>query len=378
MRLFLAECKKVICSLPFVIFIVILLAFHFTQYGQEVAKVEPPKEGEESYGFTAKKVPEVIIPMALESLQREFEQNTYIAYPFSFYKEVHLTDEQQEKMKNFMGKVHVNMDYGAFEMLMEQADALIGGKSSYAKNALVENFGLVDKTYEDVLAEYELIKQEDQFTNAYARYFADYTGIILLILPIFMIVALSLKDQLAGATDLIYSRNISSRRLVITRYLAVVIMVFLPVLLLAVYETYRVVAMYPGEILDYFAFVKHAFLWLLPTILVVVAFGYFVTEWSGTILAIVLQFALFFMSMSIGMQQMDGGYSLGLIALRHNIIGNTQVYMDHLQALWVNRLSYSMVAIVLLGITIWIYEQKRKGMRTAYEWIKHVLHARRS
>ncbi|WP_168214677.1 hypothetical protein [Lysinibacillus sp. S2017] len=179
-------------------------------------------------------------------------------------------------------------------------------------------------------------------------------------------------------TTVIYSRSISSFQLVMTRFLAVVCATILPVLFVAIYETYRVVSLYPNELLDYFAFVEHAFIWLLPTILVVVAFGFFVTEWSGTILAIVLQFALFFVTMSIGLQQMEGGYSLGLIALRHNIIGNTQVYVDHLQALWINRVSYTALAFVLLGLTIGLYEQKRKGMRTAYEWIQHVLHARRS
>lgn len=378
MRLFLAECKKVVFSLAFVVFITILLAFHFTQYGQEVDKVVPPKPNEESYGFVAKKVPEVIVPAATDYLQREFDQNTYIAYPFSFYKEVHLTDEQQQKMRQLMHKLQSGMDYEAFEVVMQKVDALIGGKSSYTENALVQNFGLIDKTYEDALAEYELIKTEDRFTNAYARYFADYTGIILLILPIFIVVAFSLKDQIAGATGLFYSREISTTKLVMTRYVAVVTTVFIPVLLLALFETYRVIKMYPGEALDYDAFIVHAFMWLLPTILVVVALGYLLTEWSGTIVAILVQFALFFISMSIGMQHMFGGYKGWMISLRHNVIGNTQVYMDNVQTLLMNRLCYMVLAFAFIAVTIWVYEQKRKGMRTAYEWFKHILHTRRS
>lgn len=218
----------------------------------------------------------------------------------------------------------------------------------------------------------------DALTNAYARYFADYTGIILLILPIFMITALSLKDQRAGVTSVLYSRSISSFQSVSTRFLAVVCATFLPVLLIAFYETYRVFSFYPNEVLDHFAFVEHAFTWLLPTILVVVAFGFLVTECSGTILAIVLQLVLFFLTMSVGLHQMDGGYSLGLIALRHNIIGNTQEYLECLPALWMNRASYTALAFVLLSLTVVLYERKRKGMRTAYEWIQHILHARRS
>lgn len=378
MRLFLAESKKVLLSLPFIIYVVILLAFHFTQYGDGLEKVLPPVEGEESYGVIVKEIPEVIIPTAIEHLQREYEQNTYITYPFSFYKEVHLTEEKQLQINSLMGKLHEGMEYQQFEQMMAKVDALIGGKSSYSKQALVENFGRVDKTYKEALAEYTLIKEKDHFTNAYARYFADYTGIILLILPIFMITALSLKDQRAGVTSVLYSRSISSLQSVSTRFLAVVCATFLPVLLIAFYETYRVVSFYPNEVLDHFAFVEHAFTWLLPTILVVVAFGFLVTEWSGTILAIVLQLVLFFLTMSVGLHQMDGGYSLGLIALRHNIIGNTQEYLECLQALWMNRASYTALAFVLLGLTVVLYERKRKGMRTAYEWIQHILHARRS
>lgn len=376
MRLFLAETKKVLLGLPFIIYFVILLVFHITQYGQEVHLVSPPVPGAESYGMIAKENPEVIIPTAIGNLQWEYEQNTYIAYPFSFYKEVHLNEKQQANMKELMEQLHNEMDYKQFSQVMGEIDTLIGGKSSYEQTNLASNFGRVEKSYEEALAEYQLIKDEDKFSNAYARYFADYTGIILLILPIFIITALSLKDQSAGINALIYSRKISSFKLITTRFFAVIFATIVPVLLLAIYETKRVMLLYPTESLDLFAFIKHVFVWLLPTILVVVAFGFLVTEWSGTILAIVLQFALFFLSLSVGMSQMTGGYSLGLIALRHNIIGNTGLYQAHLQDLWINRISYTVLAFVLLALTVKLYEAKRKGMRTVYERLQDVFNAR--
>lgn len=376
MKLFLVELKKVLFSLPFVIFLIVLVGFHVTQYGQEVEKIEPPTPGLEEYGFKQEEVPGIIIPTAIEQLKREFEQNSYVAYPFSFYKEVHLNDTDKKEMQQILQSLRTEMNYEAFVKAMKKADELIGGKSSYATDALIKNFGNVEKTYEDVVAEYNLIKVEDNFSSAYARYFADYTGLMLLILPIFIAVAISIKDQTSQTAELIYSRSISSVKIIGTRFLALVCAVFIPVLLLATFETYRLTTILSNEQLNHFAFFTYSFGWLLPTVLFVVALGLLITEWSGTILAVAVQMFLFFLSISIGLQELMGGYKGWMISIRHNTIGNTAVFLENMNILLINRLVYTALAILLLGLTMVVYEKKRKGMRTGYECLKQFIQNR--
>ncbi len=377
MKLFLVELKKVLLSLPFIIFVVVLLGFHFTQYGQEVEKLVPPEQGLDEYGFKQEEIPAIIIPAAIDMLVREFEQNSYVAYPFGFYKEVHLNDNDKKEMQQIIDSLDTDMNYEAFVKKMEQADQLIGGKSSYAVDALVRNFGFVEMTYEEALEEYNLVKNEDRFSNAYARYFADYTGLILMIVPIFMAVAISLKDQTARVADLIFSRAISSTKLMMTRFFALVLAIFTPVLVLAAIETYRLTTIYPNEPLNHLAFFSYSVGWLLPTVLFVVALGLFLTEWTGTILAVFIQIVLFFLSASVGLHQMMGGYKGWMLSIRHNTIGNTQVFLDNINTLLINRLVFTAVAAILLGLTIVVYEKKRKGMRTSYEWLKQCIQNRK-
>ena len=63
--------------------------------------------------------------------------------------------------------------------------------------------------------------------------FCDYIGIILSILPVFIAVAVCLKDRRAKMNDLIYARKISSFKLILSRYFAIIIAVMLPTVILA-------------------------------------------------------------------------------------------------------------------------------------------------
>ena len=68
---------------------------------------------------------------------------------------------------------------------MGKVSRILGPGSSYTKDRIKDN-GMVEKTYEDALAEYEDLMEKDGFTGGYARMFCDYMGIILGILPVFV------------------------------------------------------------------------------------------------------------------------------------------------------------------------------------------------
>ena len=160
--------------------------------------------------------------------------------------------------------------------------------------------------------------------------------------------------------DLIYSRRISSAKIVLTRYIAQIIILFLPVILLAIFATTQITAEYPGFELHLLAFIGYSFGWLLPTLMVSASVGTVMTELTDTPIGIVIQGIWWFLGLFSGVAHIDGGYGWDLI-LRHNTVGNTQVYLDNFSILLWNRIVYTAFALILIVGTIVVYERKRRG-----------------
>jgi ABC-2 type transport system permease protein len=416
---FFKECKQIIKSIPFFICVAVLLLFFIAQYEPDFVKIEKPQPGKSNYGTKISDNPKIIEPSAVKSLYSESVRNSYTAYPIGFYKNVKLNASQQREMarilseltgnpenkflsamKNISSGLTVNggnmtknedgsysigkstegktaestnssismvksdMTVEQFHALMRQADQLIGGGSLYGSTYL-SRFGVVPKTYEDALKDYNDIVTRDGITGAYARTFCDYLGIVLALFPVFLAVAAGMKDRRTGMRELVYSRKISSTKIVLTRYIALLAILFLPVLLLAVYATIQTVGEYPGFELHLSAFIGYSFGWLLPTLMVSTAVGMVITELTDTPVGIVVQGLWWFFGLFAGIWHIDGGYGWDLI-LRHNTVGNTQVYLDNFFILLWNRVGYSIFALILISVTIWVYERKRRGKWNAH------------
>ena len=399
MTLFMKECRKIVTSIPYVIFVVVLLAFSYTQIIPEFTKIESPQANQESYGMKSEELPELIMPEALKSLLNEFSANNYIAYPIGFYKNVKLNDKKQTEIAQILSELtgvskgellkmagvesvgqsieigngsgleqdengnyvfnvpdttengdndteissvtlSESINYEHFLELMKQTDKLIGGGSQYSKVHLINNFGQVPVTYEEALADYNKIVEEDKLTGAYARLFCDYLGMMVALLPVFVAVGIGLKDRKARIRELVFTRKVSSAIIVINRYLAMLFMMMLPVLLMAAYATVSVNGMYSGVRIDYLAFFKYSLGWLLPTLMTSAAVGLFFTELADSPIAIAIQGLWWFFGMFEGVKQLNGGYDGLVLSPRHNSLGNTQVYLDSLQTLLVNRIFY--------------------------------------
>lgn len=390
--MFLKECRQIMKSSTYIVFVIVLIAFGYSQIKPEFVKIEKPKQGLENYGTKYEEKPEIIMTSAVKNLYREFAANSYTAYPVGFYKKVKLNKKHQLEMAEILSKLSgipadklsvyagteaaeksapenpgitldvkadKNLSYEKFLSIMEKTDKLIGGGSKYGNTYLIR-FGKMNKTYEDALSEYNDILDKDRITGAYARLFCDYLGIILGLFPVFIAAAYGMKDRRAGILELIYTRKVSSLKIVFIRYYSMAAMMFLPVLIMAVYASIQVAGNYPGFNLDKLAFIKYSIGWLLPTLMVSAAAGTFMTELTDTPIAIAVQGIWWFIGLFSGMKHMDGGYGTDLV-LRHNMIGNTQVYLRNYPILLVNRISYTIAALMLILFTAWIYELKRRG-----------------
>ncbi len=423
--LLLQEIKKIVKSVPYLIFVAAVVIGLFSQgvFRFHEDLLEEPQPGG-SYGFKHEEIAEQIMPAALRDLLTEFSNNNYTTYPIGFIKHVKLSEDKQERMAEILSEITGNdkerilqevagitpggsdnytfqiggdgmqqdgnggftissddkqqsspekmtfavrydMDYARFKELMGQADDLLGGGSNYAVDSLI-GYGTVPLTYEEAKEQYDLAVTSDRVTGGYARLFSDYAGVMVLsILPVFLAVILSMKDRRANMEALIYTKKASAAKLTFIRYLALVIAVMVPVIILSYVSNMMVWSSYSGIQLDYLAPLKYDFGWLMPSVMISTAIGMFLTELTGTPIAVAVQGLWWMFDVNLGIKTVHSGYSLFRLAPRHNAgadsLFRTQDYLDHFQNLVQNRLLIAGISLVLVLFTILIYEAKRKG-----------------
>ncbi len=185
------------------------------------------------------------------------------------------------------------------------------------------------------------------------------------ILPVFLAVILCMKDQRSKMEALIYTKKISAGKLVLIRYLALVIAAMAPVVILSYLSNIMVWASYSGIKLDYFAPLKYDFGWLLPSVMISIAIGMALTELTGTPIAVAVQGLWWMFDVNLGIKTVGSGYSLFRLAPRHNAgVGSwfrTQDYLENFQNLVQNRLLFVGISLLLVMFTILIYKEKREG-----------------
>lgn len=420
--LYLKECKKVLLSLTFLLYTAAIFAMYYTQFESDIRGAETePKLGLSSYGIVAREVPEILMPRALETIVQEYQTNSYVAYPIGFYKEVHLTEKKRKKMAEIIGELtgvsceeldnffkegeddfesdkfefeigsedglreigdngfvvdgngnfsvkepafaeyslSEKITYERFRELMREADDLIGGGSRYSDKYIVHNFSQVPKTYEEALTEYQQFIEEDKITGAYARLYCDYIGMMLSILPVFVAVSLMQLDRKARMEALVYSRRISSAKIIFARYAALVSSMFLPVIVTVAAAQKKVMDLYPGAKMDLFAFARYAIVWMLPAIMAVTAVGMLLTELAGGLPAIFIQGAWWFADVFSG--SLTGGIGKFNLTIRHNSLHKLDIFQKEYGDFLFNRMFFAVLALLFVVLTAVIYEEKRRG-----------------
>lgn len=398
--LFGKECRQMLKSVIYYVYVVILVIFYLTQLGT-FNSLEKPEPGLESYGISYSEDKQVIMESALGALAQDIEVGSFSTYPIGFYKNVkpderelnslkgivqevsgmtweevldQFEKEEQEAVKQYEQGIRMygndiklpvsgSLTYDRFLDLMKEADEILGGGSSYQPDS-VGRLAVEPATYEDALKSYEEILKQDQVTGAYAREFSDYMGLMMGILPVFLAVARSLKDRRAKAEGVIWSRKVSSAAIVGSRYLATLVMGILPLILLAV--SMHLQSSYCAQTLgiqgDALAFAKYLGGWILPTMLITLSVGFLVTEMTDSPLAILIQGAFWYLSTMVALGSGSLQYFGNNFIPRWNSFGNTAEFFAHLPELVANRLTCTGAAVVLFCLTIVIYDCKRKGV----------------
>lgn len=393
--LFLNECRQTLKCKTYYIIIICMLIFFISQLSA-FDMINKPEPNQESYGFTFSSDERLIMETALQVLIGEYNANRYVTYPIGFYKEVTLSEKKQAKMLEIIREISgldedelkaayesnginpgvsaeqaklsiaEDISYERFMELMKQADKLLGGGSMYRKS-YIKYIARVPASFNEALQAYNDIIYKDRLSGAYARLFCDYLGIVLTILPVFLAVTRALRDKRAGINQVIYSKRASSASIILSRYLSIVLLIMLPVFIIAGYLSARCLyyGANEGINVDAFAFFKYCLFWLLPAVMISSSVGIFLTELTQTAIAIVVMGIWWFISLFMGVADLGGGYGWNLIP-RHNTIGNYQVFIDNLKLLVLNRLCYSLLAILLAAAAVLVYDLKRRGKLAIY------------
>lgn len=405
MSLFFKECKKVIFSLTFVMYVAVVFAMYSSQYGGDMEPLVQPREGMNDYGTVAKEVPEILMPKAIEGLVNEYLSGSFTAYPIGFYKNVKLnekksrelcdviyelsgiTKEQLDSFDDYVEgggmtavpdgnggfsmiinepvlpeiKIPDDLSYERFRELMRQADKIIGGGSNYSEDYIIGHFSRIPMTYEDALDEYNAVIYEEKISPAYARLFCDYSCIDLAIMPVFVAAALAGKDSKSRIEQLIYSRKISSARLVLTRFAALIAVMLVPVIFTVIHAQISLCQMYKGYEIDMLAFAKYSAMWLLPNVLLASAVGMLLTEIFSPIIAIFVQGAWWFGGIFASAGGLTGSITSFVLVPRHNSLYKADLFAETFRQFTFNRIFYTVLALVLLAVTVIVYEIKRRG-----------------
>lgn len=269
-----------------------------------------------------------------------------------------IANSEADKTKKFVSQVN----YKQFKELMREMETIIGEKGSrYSEEMMITYFGISEMNYEEACAEYEQTIEYDKVTGGFARLFCDYMGLTLGLYPIFIIVMLWLKDRISNTTELIYCKSVSSGKLAISRYMASITMILIPVLLLS-FES-LIPLMYFGAknsiSVDCLAYIKYILWWLLPTVMIVSATGMFFTLLTDSPFAIILQFLWWFIAR--GVTGLSGDTKITTLMIRHNTLRGYEIIKEDLTAILINRLLIAGVSILFVILSICILQQKRKG-----------------
>lgn len=254
--------------------------------------------------------------------------------------------------------------FARFQEIMGEVDAMIGRNSYFSKEMLMLYYCGNDMDESPVTGQqHREFYESDHVTGAFARYYCDSISLLVLGLPALVVIELMMRDKSRRMQALVYPRTVSGGKLICTRFAASVCMVMLPVLIFPIRSLVTLVqfCMGAGVQPDVFAFAKYAFWWILPTVLLVMAIGMFLTvlteNYSGILIA-----GLIWLTGRPSIGKIAGGnYDLFDLVIRHNTLKGYGRMMENFRMLVLNRAVISGMAFGLVALSVVVYEARRKG-----------------
>ena len=391
MMLFGFECKKIFRSAAFIVYCAISLLFFLTNYYSDCSD-----EASMSDDTVAIEDHDLIMDGATNSLMGDFASNRFVCYPYGFYKSVHLKEKKHDKVKEYLKEITGTDDKGFEELLatgeiyfegfstvelyefhdipvkegfeyerfceiMADVDDMLGGGSIYVPENLMYSFSLVPMPAEEVKAEHDAFYDKDKITGGLARLFCDYAGICLAILPVFAAAWLTAADKKRRMHELVYTRDISSLRLVFTRYAALLFTMFIPVAAEMLIALIQALVVYRGESMDLLAFFKLPMIWLIPILMFTTAVGVLLTEVFSSPVAILAQVVIWFRAVIMTDFQLDGDIVKFTLVCRHNTPFEREVFLEGLDDFIFSRVFWTIVSLVIMLLAAVVYSAKREG-----------------
>lgn len=380
--------------------------------------LKEPTVEDEFYGMKYIENPDLIMRGATDQLLSEYNRNIYATYPFGYYKAVSLGSDEQDRVAEILCEItglseeqlldipegyfpivngsiiHIpeegldgvgadgvsitvqeeeteqqdkysvftpQISYDVFKERMQEIEGMLGKGSSYSMKMLITYYGMEQMTYEEAKTEFRTTLEKDQLTGGFARLFCDVISGVIGILPVFLAAFLWLRDLITGSREILYTKKISSIRIVVSRYVAGVIIILLPVLLLSFESLIPLIefAFQNSYNIDYFAYIKYIICWLLPTVMIVMASGTFFTILTDSPIAILIN--LVWWVIDRGITDLTGGTTLTTLMIRHNTLREVEVIEEQSGLIIANRLFYVMLSCLLLTMAAFILEKKRRG-----------------
>lgn len=357
-------------NITFYLFIAIILLFYSSQFTGDIdIKGIKPVPGQEYYGSTAITDKTEEIKAVYKNMKSNLNTGDFLKNGLFINKTVKLSGEDKNILSAAAEKIAVSspdgstielkVSYEEYLKIVRELDKSLGGNTPYGdkyRKTILHR----PMTYEEAMEEFNNIVNKDKITNAYGRLFGDYMGITAGIFPIFISAFVLTRDKRSRMYEIIYSRSVKSHVYVFAKFTSMVIVILLGYLIAATHASVKfgIFAAENNYIIDYFAFYKYVFLWILPTIMFTTAFGMLVSIIFGNgIAAVPVQFILWMTSI----MPLMGNYALSKILIRFNTAGRYGSYILWKQDIMMNRLFYTVLSVVLVYITSMFLSLKRGG-----------------
>lgn len=384
------EIKYQLTNITFYGFFVVVLLMFFSQLGIPVKEdLALPTQSEKFYSTEKIIDNDEKMKKIYLLLNKNYSDGTVLKYKFSFGYNSSLTDIQRTYLKAVIYKIYtidtnvqenylitetnkndtfddetnlkLNVSYDEFLDILKDLDKNLGGNTIYSDpekyRIYYKEISLTDaeKVFSDVM-------ENDKFTNAYGRFFADYLGITAGFFPVFLSGFILAREKKKKDYEKTYKSKISFNKYLMARYIGLCICIMGCYFILATYATiaYSKFALDLNCIIDKMAIYKYTFGWIGPTVLFTTALGILISAiFNEAILVIVCQLALCFSSI----RNLIGQYGLTKYIIRFNVFGENDSYLNFKSAIIQNRIFYTVFSfvIILLSSYIWIRLKEKKS-----------------
>lgn len=334
-------------------------------YSKRVLNYEIENYKREVYGLTEVENPKLILEEIINRINDNLKEGKYLRYSFLSVRQYrNVTTKNQRDMEQTLAQLNniknsEQIKKEEIYRLCEKLDRQLGGSSEYNKKYLTINR---NKTYDEAKAYFEEITQKpDLLTNAYARDVADYMGCIAGMLTATITSFILLRDERYHMKSLIVLSGYSIKKYILSKIIATSILLMIPYMLYGTFATikYKIVALNFGYEIDSFAFYKYIMGWILPTILFIVVFTFFLSiVFKKSLLSIGVSILYTFLSFF----PTRGDYSFYRYIIRMNGVCSDTTYSEWKTAVIGNRLFYLFLSgILFVGITLWFQRMERES-----------------